>query len=126
MFNNIFRKYEFDDLYIGVVTVYRNKNKKPSFVKVEVPPGIEKVSYVTIIARRSGNNYYQIDNEQPCFYYDNQYKEYSNFPVLTNVMSLREFYEKYYNKTEFVFEPRINVFMRKRIIEDATERKMVI
>lgn len=126
MFNNIFGKYEFDDLYIGVVTVYRNKNRKPDCVKVEVPPELDKVSYVTIVARRSGINYYQIDNEQPCFYYDNQYMEYSNFPVLSNVMTLREFYEKYYNKTDFVFKPRINGFAMKKIIKDASEKAMVI
>ena len=49
MFNNIFRKYDFDNLYISVVTVYQNKNKKPSFVKLNVPPDFDKCFYVTIL-----------------------------------------------------------------------------
>lgn len=69
MFNNIFRKYDFDNLYIGVVTVYQNKNRKPSCVKVDVPPDVKKVSYVTMLNKLNNNAYLQIDNNQYCFYF---------------------------------------------------------
>ena len=95
MFNNIFRKYDFDNLYIGVVTVYRNKNKKPSCVKVDVPPDEEKVSYVTILFKLNDGAYLEIDNDQCCFYFGQKYKSYSNFPIVSNLISLRDYYEYY-------------------------------
>ena len=126
MFNNIFRKYDFDNLYIGVVTVYRNKNKKPSCVKVDVPPDLEKVSYVTILNKLNDNAYLQIDNDQCCFYFGKNYKEYSNFPVVSNLITLRQYYEIYQNKKKFIIEPRMNRFNRKRILKNVNEKAMVI
>ena len=105
MFNNIFRKYDFDNLYIGVVTVYRNKNKKPSCVKVDVPPELEKVSYVTILSKLNKGAYLQIDNDQCCFYFGQKYMDYSNFPVVSNLISLRDYYKYYQNKKNFVVKP---------------------
>lgn len=126
MFNNIFRKYDFDNLYIGVVTVYRNKNKKPSCVKVDVPPDLEKVSYVTILSKLNNGAYLQIDNDQCCFYFGQKYIDYSNFPVVSNLITLREYYEYYQNKKNFVVKPNIGRFRQKRIIEDVKEKAMVI
>lgn len=126
MFNNIFRKYDFDNLYIGVVTVYRNKNKKPSCVKVDVPPDLEKVSYVTILSKLNNGAYLQIDNDQCCFYFGQKYMDYSNFPVVSNLITLREYYEYYQNKKNFVVKPNIGRFRQKRIIEDVKEKAMVI
>lgn len=68
MFNNIFRKYEFDNLYISFVTMYRNKNKKPSYIKIDILPELKKVSYVTILNKLKDNLYLIIDNDQCCFY----------------------------------------------------------
>mgnify|MGYP003289374389 CR=1 FL=1 len=126
MFNNIFRKYDFDNLYIGVVTVYRNKNKKPSCVKVDVPPDLEKVSYVTILSKLNNGAYLQIDNDQCCFYFGQKYMDYSNFPVVSNLISLRDYYKYYQNKKNFVVKPNIGRFRQKRIIEDVKEKAMVI
>lgn len=126
MFNNIFRKYDFDNLYIGVVTVYRNKNKKPSCVKVDVPPELEKVSYVTILNKLNDNAYLQIDNDQCCFYFGQNYKEYSNFPVVSNLLSLTDYYKHYENRSEFIIKPRINRFTSKRILKKVNEKEMVI
>lgn len=126
MFNNIFRKYDFDNLYIGVVTVYRNKNKKPSCVKVDVPPDLEKVSYVTILSKLNNGAYLQIDNDQCCFYFGHKYMDYSNFPVVSNLISLRDYYKYYQNKKNFVVKPNIGRFRQKRIIEDVKEKAMVI
>lgn len=126
MFNNIFRKYDFDNLYIGVVTVYRNKNKKPSCVKVDVPPDLEKVSYVTILSKLNNGAYLQIDNNQCCFYFGQKYMDYSNFPVVSNLISLRDYYKYYQNKKNFVVKPNIGRFRQKRIIEDVKEKAMVI
>lgn len=126
MFNNIFRKYDFDNLYIGVVTVYRNKNKKPSCVKVDVPPDVEKVSYITILNRLNDNAYLQIDNDQCCFYFGQNYKEYSNFPVVGNLISLKDYYIHYQGKSNFIIKPTINRFNKKRIIKDVNEKVMVI
>ena len=126
MFNNIFRKYDFDNLYIGVVTVYRNKNKKPSCVKVDVPPDLEKVSYVTILNKLNDNAFLQIDNDQCCFYFGQKYMDYSNFPVVSNLISLRDYYKYYQNKKNFVVKPNIGRFRQKRIIEDVKEKAMVI
>lgn len=126
MFNNIFRKYDFDNLYIGVVTVYRNKNKKPSCVKVDVPPDLEKVSYVTILSKLNNGAYLQIDNDQCCFYFGQKYIDYSNFPVVSNLITLRDYYKYYQNKKNFVVKPNIGRFRQKRIIEDVKEKAMVI
>ena len=126
MFNNIFRKYDFDNLYIGVVTVYRNKNKKPSCVKVDVPPDLEKVSYVTILNKLNDNAFLQIDNDQCCFYFGQNYKEYSNFPIVSNLITLREYYEYYRNKSNFIIKPSINRFKQKKIIKEVKEKAMVI
>lgn len=126
MFNNIFRKYDFDNLYIGVVTVYRNKNKKPSCVKVDVPPALEKVSYVTILNKLNDNAFLQIDNDQCCFYLGQNYKEYSNFPVVSNLITLRNYYRYYENKESFIIEPYITRFNRKRILKKVNEKAMVI
>lgn len=126
MFNNIFRKYDFDNLYIGVVTVYRNKNKKPSCVKVDVPPELEKVSYVTILNKINGDAFLQIDNDQCCFYFGQNYNEYSNFPIVSNLMSLRDYYKYYENKKSFIIEPYMNRFNRKRILKNVNEKAMVI
>ena len=126
MFNNIFRKYDFDNLYIGVVTIYRNKNKKPSCVKVDVPPDLEKVSYVTILSKLNNGAYLQIDNDQCCFYFGQKYMDYSNFPVVSNLISLRDYYKYYQNKKNFVVKPNIGRFRQKRIIEDVKEKAMVI
>lgn len=126
MFNNIFRKYDFDNLYIGVVTVYRNKNKKPSCVKVDVPPDLEKVSYVTILNKLNDNAFLQIDNDQCCFYFGQNYKEYSNFPVVSNLITLRDYYRYYEGKDSFIIEPNIGRFNRKRILKKVNEKAMVI
>lgn len=126
MFNNIFRKYDFDNLYIGVVTIYRNKNKKPSCVKVDVPPSVEKVSYVTILSKLSNDAYLQIDNEQCCFYFGNKYKDYSNFPVVTNLISLRNYYEHYHGKKEFLVYPWMNKRTREKIIDEVSKKAMVV
>lgn len=126
MFNNIFRKYDFDNLYIGVVTVYRNKNKKPSCVKVDVPPNLEKVSYVTILNKLNDGTFLQIDNKQCCFYYEGIYKEYSNFPVVSNLITLRQYYEIYRKKENFIIEPRMNRFNRSKILKEVNEKAMVI
>lgn len=126
MFNNIFRKYDFDNLYIGVVTVYRNKNKKPSCVKVDVPPDLEKVSYVTILNKLNDNAFLQIDNDQCCFYFAQNYKEYSNFPVVSNLITLRDYYRYYEGKDSFIIKPNIGRFNRKRILKKVNEKAMVI
>lgn len=126
MFNNIFRKYDFDNLYIGVVTVYRNKNKKPSCVKVDVPPDLEKVSYVTILNKLNDNAFLQIDNDQCCFYFGQNYKEYSNFPVVSNLITLRDYYRYYEGKDSFIIKPNIDRFNRKRILKNVNEKAMVI
>ena len=126
MFNNIFRKYDFDNLYIGVVTVYQNKNKKPSCVKVDVPPGVEKVSYVTILFKLNDNAFLQIDNDQCCFYFGRNYKEYSNFPVVTNLITLRDYYKFYENKDNFFIKPLLNRFSKKRILKNVNEKVLVI
>lgn len=125
MFNNIFRKYNFDNLYIGTVTVYKNKGLKPSCVKVIVPPDKDSISYITIFNKLSDNAYLQIDNEQCCFYHG-EYVSYSNFPVVENLMSLREYYKNYYKKEDFLFEPIMSNFTRNRIINNATKKVMVI
>ena len=126
MFNNIFRKYDFDNLYIGVVTVYRNKNKKPSCVKVDVPPDLEKVSYVTILNKLNDNAFLQIDNDQCCFYFGQNYKEYSNFPVVSNLITLRYYYRYFEVKDSFIIKPNIGRFNRKRILKKVNEKAMVI
>lgn len=126
MFNNIFRKYDFDNLYIGIVTVYRSKSKKPSCVKVDVPPELEKVSYITILNRLDDRTFLQIDNCQYCFYYGEFVKEFSNYPVVTNIMTLGCYYEKYQNKKDFFIKPFMNKSNREKIIKDVTERAMVI
>ena len=126
MFNNIFRKYDFDNLYIGVVTVYRNKNKKPSCVKVDVPPDLEKVSYVTILNKLNDNAFLQIDIDQCCFYFGQNYKEYSNFPVVSNLITLRDYYRYYEGKDSFIIKPNIGKFNRKRILKKVNEKAMVI
>ena len=126
MFNNIFRKYDFDNLYIGFVTVYRNKNKKPSCVKVDVPPNLEKVSYVTILNKLNNDAYLQIDNGQCCFYFGQNYREYSNFPVVSSLISLKDYYKYYENKEKFFIKPVITRFNKKRILKNVNEKAMVI
>lgn len=126
MFNNIFRKYDFDKLYVGVVTVYRNKYRKPCCVKVDVPPELDKVSYVTILFRLNCNSFMQIDNEQCCFYFGENYDEYSNFPVVNNLMSLKDYYKYYKGKDNMVIKPIVGKIKRKRIIDDVKKKVMVI
>lgn len=50
MYFNMFRKYDFDNLYIGIVTVYQNKNKKPWYIMLDVPLMVKNISYVTILS----------------------------------------------------------------------------
>ena len=52
--------------------------------------------------------------------------DYSNFPVVSNLISLRDYYKYYQNKKNFVVKPNIGRFRQKRIIEDVKEKAMVI
>lgn len=126
MFDNIFRKYDLDNLYIGVVTVYEPRTVRPSCVKVDVPPGVGKISYVTILNKLSNEAYIQISNQQSCFYYGENYNEYSNFPVVKSLMSLRDYYKKYRGRDINIVKPLLTKNKRRKILEHVQKKVMVI
>lgn len=125
MFQNIFRKYDFQNLYVGVVTVYKSKGRKPSCVKVEVPPGKEQITYVTILNRIDRDTYLQIDNQQYCFYSQDT-ASFSNYPVIHTLMPLSLYYEKYYGKDSFFVQPLMTKRQQNKIIKHVSEKVMVI
>lgn len=125
MFNNIFSKYNYDNLYLGVVTIYRSKYIKPNCLKVEVPEAKEKISYLTILNKVDNKTYLQIDNEQFCFVNDS--KNYSNYPIVGTVIPLKKYCEKSYGLKSKFFSIFFNKKLGEKIINDATngDKKIV-
>lgn len=127
MYKNIFKRYNTDELYVGLVTVYQTKTKRPDFVKVEVPEGQEKIQYITILKKEkySDNVYTQIDNNQLCFE-SIENKKFSNFPITNNLIPLKKFYKNYFHKEL----KRKKYFLYKKrglkIIEKAQKERTVI
>lgn len=121
----MFRKLNFDNLYIGIITICKSNNGIfPSFITVDIPDDVDSIQYLAIV-EKCGDGYYQVDNGQLCLESDNCVL-YDSLPRICHPVKLSDFYRACYGTKSFPFSKKMIKPVINKVLNDAKKKALVI